>query len=65
MNKPENRYFALTKTPAFHQAPSLSEAQNFAGEEGYVWLDILIRTAESRLSWKAGLASNSFLLRTA
>ena len=47
MNKPENRYFALTKAPAFHRAPSLSEAQNFAGEEGYVWLDYIDPTAES------------------
>ena len=47
MNKPENRYFALTKAPAFHRAPCLSEAQNFAGEEGYVWLDYIDPTAES------------------
>ena len=47
MNKPENRYFTITRSGTLHRAAGLTDALAFAGDEGYVWLDYIDPTAES------------------
>ncbi len=47
MSTPENRYFAITRSGALHKAAGLNDALQFAGDEGYVWLDYIDPSPES------------------
>ncbi|HOG77894.1 MAG: magnesium transporter CorA family protein [Chloroflexi bacterium] len=47
MNKPENRYFAITRSGTLHRSSGLTDALVFAGDEGYVWLDYIDPNADT------------------